>query len=130
MITRFREGGFEGMETTVYKNEPGTWMNVTRTLLSADAQAQFEVRYFEIAPGGYSTHERHRHEHCVMVLRGKGKVYLAGEWTSIGEGDYVHVATMTPHQFVNDSEEPLGFLCVVDKDRDRPEELGPLAKPQ
>ena len=129
MISRFREGGFEGFEPTVYKNEPGTWMSVTRTFLSENARAGFEVRYFEIAPGGYSTHERHEHEHCVVILRGRGRVYLNGEWSAVSQGDYVHVSTMTPHQFVNDSEELLGFLCVVDTERDKPESLGPLSPP-
>ena len=29
-----------------------------------------ELRYFEIAPGGHSTLERHDHLHSVMIIRG------------------------------------------------------------
>ena len=35
---------------------------------------KFHVRYFEVAPGGYSTLEKHVHEHVVIPLRGKGVV--------------------------------------------------------
>jgi ribulose-bisphosphate carboxylase large chain len=33
---------------------------------------RFHVRYFEIAPGGYSTLEKHEHEHVVIPIRGRG----------------------------------------------------------
>ena len=38
-----------------------------------------ELRYFEMAPGGYSTLERHEHMHAVMILRGHGHCLLGGE---------------------------------------------------
>ena len=33
----------------------------------------FHVRYFEVAPGGWTTLEHHQHEHVVVVLRGEGR---------------------------------------------------------
>jgi len=35
----------------------------------------------------------------------------------------VRVAPGDPHQFRNTGTEPLGFLCVVDAERDRPTPL-------
>lgn len=35
---------------------------------------QFHVRYFEVGPGGYSTLEKHVHEHVVIPIRGRGVV--------------------------------------------------------
>ena len=35
--------------------------------------------------------------------------------------DHVYVSPMTLHQFVNDSDAPFGFLCIVDAQRDRPQ---------
>jgi quercetin dioxygenase-like cupin family protein len=105
---------------TTYKDEPGTWVSVTRRVLNPDAEATFEARYFELAPEGYTSFEKHGHEHFVVVLRGSGRVRLGDEWTEIAEGDTVRVSSMMPHQFINPSQEPFGILCVVDRDRDRP----------
>jgi quercetin dioxygenase-like cupin family protein len=95
---------------------------VTRQLLAggpASASA-FELRYFELAPGGRTSHERHQHEHAVVVLRGEGEVLLGDAVHPLHPGDLVRVAAGDPHQFRNDGDEPFGFLCVVDAERDRP----------
>jgi quercetin dioxygenase-like cupin family protein len=88
--------------------------------LCEGGSTRFETRYFELGPGGYTTHEVHKHEHVVVVLRGHGRVLLDGEWSEIGPGDAVRVVSGTPHQFRNDRDEPFGILCIVDRDRDRP----------
>jgi quercetin dioxygenase-like cupin family protein len=105
--------------------DPGAgdrWAAVTRQLLAGgpESTSSYELRYFEIAPGGTSAHERHEHEHAVVVLRGEGEVLLGGEPHALGPGDLVRVAPGDPHQFRNRGEEPFGFLCVVDALRDRP----------
>ena len=58
-----------------------------------------ELRYFEIAPGGYSTLERHEHVHAVMILRGQGRCLVGGEVRSVAPLDLVSVPPMTWHQF-------------------------------
>ncbi|MBX3118421.1 MAG: cupin domain-containing protein [Fimbriimonadaceae bacterium] len=103
-----------------YKDEPGTWVGVTRRNLSEAADAQFEVRYFEIAPDGYTSFEKHEHEHCVIVLRGIGEVRLGDNWTQVTEQDVVRVSGGEPHQFRNRNREPFGILCIVNRERDRP----------
>lgn len=122
----FRSEGFQwpGVERQDYKNEPGTWQDVSRRVLFSTPNSQFETRYFEIAPGGYTSHEKHGHEHCVIVARGSGEVYLDGAWGTVSPGDVVHVPPHAPHQFRNRGTEPFGILCIVDKVRDRPILLG------
>jgi quercetin dioxygenase-like cupin family protein len=95
---------------------------VTRRLLAGgpESTSSFELRYFELAPGGQTSHERHQHEHAVVVLRGQGEVLLGNELHAIGPGDLVRVAPGDAHQFRNTGGEPFGFLCVVDSERDRP----------
>lgn len=95
-------------------------MSITKQVLSDDMQAAFQVRYYEMAPGGYSSFERHQHEHCVVVLRGKGRVRLGDETIDLLPNDLVRISGHQPHQFQNTGEEPFGILCVVDKERDRP----------
>ncbi len=107
MIQRNEGFSFPGLETQTYKDEPGTWMAVTRRTLAPGSATEFETRYFEIAPGGYTSYEQHAHEHVVVVLRGQGRVRLGGEWSEIGPGDTVHVGGMA-HQFDNPNAQPFG----------------------
>ena len=125
-----KASGFRWESVTLrdYK-APGTapFKDVTRqTLLGEGAGEQplnFLIRYFEIEPGGYSTLERHRHPHAVIVLRGRGRVTLGARTHDLAPHDCVYVAPGQPHQFQAGASEPLGFLCIVDRERDRPEVL-------
>jgi mannose-6-phosphate isomerase-like protein (cupin superfamily) len=45
---------------------------------------------------------------------------LENEITELGCHDVVYIAPETIHQFHADRNEPLGFICVVDRYRDRP----------
>ena len=128
MIQTAEGFAYPEVEKTTYKDEPGTWVAVSRRVLAGESDTKFETRYFEIAPGGYTSREHHHHEHVVVVLRGEGAVILNDERSSIGVGDVVHVAHDVPHQFFNPNQEPFGILCVVDRDRDRPVIL-PAAPP-
>ena len=74
---------------------------------------QGELRYFEMAPGGFSTLERHEHMHAVLILRGRGHCLVGGEVRPVETRDLVTVPPMTWHQFRATKGEPLGFLCMV-----------------
>ena len=119
-VLRSEQFSYPSVPLDVYKDEPGTWVSVTRRVLTASAKTSFETRFFEIAAGGYTSFERHEHEHVVVVTRGQGRVRLGDEWSEIGEGDFIHVPQNTPHQFTNESNQPFGIVCIVDRDRDRP----------
>ena len=128
-IIRSAATGWAGIEPSRYKEEaegPGCFLGATRhTLLGAagegpDAALDFELRYFELAPGGYSSLERHAHPHAVVVLKGNGTVRLGESVEPIGLFDIVYVAPHEVHRFAADSAQPLGFLCIVDRERDRP----------
>jgi ribulose-bisphosphate carboxylase large chain len=123
-VWRFRpDYSWQGVPAGAYKQEAGHWYGVRRTVLVGEAgeATAFQVRYFEIAPGGFSSLEEHTHEHAVVVLRGRGQVQLGDDVYDLGFGDTVYVAPREVHQFRNPSDaEPFGFLCVVDAERDRP----------
>ncbi|MGD8700211.1 MAG: cupin domain-containing protein [Gemmatimonadales bacterium] len=110
-----------GVLSVSYKDEGESWRAVTRhPLVGVPEGTPFHVRYFEVGPGGYTTHERHEHQHVVIALRGEGEVRLGGEWLPLRFGDVVFVASNDPHQFRALGDEPFGFLCIVDAERDRP----------
>ena len=121
-------GGFrwEGVPLQPYKPEGSHFRDVSRQLLfGEDAGGASELRYFEVAPGGYTTLERHQHVHQVVVVRGRGRALTGEGVVEVVPFDLVSVPPGTWHQFRADDAEALGFLCLVDRERDRPERPGP-----
>jgi len=123
-----RHGGdftWQGVPLEAYKATTASWEGVTRRELSGKrGESQcFHVRYFEIAPGGFSSLERHKHEHVVIPIRGHGTVQFGCFLYEVGMGDVVYIAPDDPHQFRVGEEqaEPFGFLCMVNAERDVPE---------
>ncbi|HUQ68512.1 MAG TPA: RuBisCO large subunit C-terminal-like domain-containing protein [Planctomycetaceae bacterium] len=115
---------WDGRSAVAYKQN-GTlpFKDVARTELIGrhGEQTAFDVRYFEIAPGGYSSLEKHAHTHVVIGLRGTGVLDSRGEQRTINPFDIGYVPPLAVHQLHNRGDEPFGFLCIVDHDRDRPQ---------
>jgi quercetin dioxygenase-like cupin family protein len=115
---------WQGVPVVDYKEAAEHHCGVRRSVLIGDSgeKTSFHIRYFEIAPGGFSSLERHQHEHVIVVLRGQGEVRLGDVVHAVAFGDTVYVAPNEVHQLRNGSpSEPFGFLCMVDAVRDRPE---------
>ena len=113
---------WEGVAELPYKEDDrALFKSITRQVLFADPQLHGELRYFEMVPGGFSTLERHQHMHAVMILRGRGHCLVGEEVRAVETRDLVTVPAMTWHQFRATSGEPLGFLCMVNATRDKPE---------
>ncbi|WP_295389733.1 cupin domain-containing protein [uncultured Thiodictyon sp.] len=93
---------------------------ISRQVLIGDDTLACELRYFEIAAGGHSTLERHDHAHGVLVLAGSGACLVGGEIHPLGTHDLVRIPPWTWHQFRADAGSLLGFLCMVNRSRDRP----------
>ncbi|MFN7941336.1 MAG: cupin domain-containing protein [Thermoanaerobaculia bacterium] len=121
-----RAEGFRWPEVPLraYADGGPLYRDVTRQeILGRGAGEQalaFETRYFEVAPGGFSSFERHDHPHAVVVVRGRGEVRLGAESFALAPFDAVYVAPGEAHQFRAAGDEPFGFLCMVDRERDRP----------
>lgn len=95
--------------------------DISRQTLFSRPDLAGEMRYFEVQPGGYSTLERHQHVHAVLVLRGSGSALVGDEILTLAEHDLVTVPPMIWHQFRAAANAPLGFLCMVDAIRDKPQ---------
>ncbi len=86
-------------------------------------QVNFHVRYFELAPGGFTSLERHRHSHVVIAVRGRGRVRVGETSYSIAPFDTVYIGPQTPHQLRAIGRAKFGFFCVVNAERDKPTPL-------
>ena len=113
---------WEGVERRPYKeDERALFKAVTRQVLFSDPELHGELRYFEVAPGGFSTLERHAHMHAVLILRGSGRCLVGQEVRLLKTHDLVTVPPWTWHQFRAGIDASLGFLCMVDAQRDKPQ---------
>jgi quercetin dioxygenase-like cupin family protein len=120
------ERRWEHVEVMQYKQEGSApFKDITRQVLFDDPDLAAQVRYFEMQPGGYSTLERHQHMHAVMILRGQGRCLVGHKVLEVAGHDLVHIPALTWHQFRATGDQPLGFLCVVNAERDRPQLPGP-----
>lgn len=107
-----------------YKDDRSCYKGVHRYALLGEQkdeqQLNFQTRYFEVEEGGYTSFEYHRHPHSVVIIRGSGTVILGDSLHDLGLHDVVFISPDTLHQFHADKGNPLGFICVVDRYRDRP----------
>ena len=121
-VPRGGDYAWEHVDELRYKQDGvAPFRDVTRRTLFRRDDMRSELRYFEVAPGGYSTLERHEHAHAVMILRGEGDVLVGEDVFAVKAFDLVTVPPLTWHQFRAARSSPLGFLCMVDAERDRPQ---------
>lgn len=132
-LRSFQDGfAWQDVACLPYKEDDAApFKAISRQVLFAEPQLGCELRYFEMAPGGYSTLERHEHIHAVMILRGHGQCLLGDHVRLVKPFDLVTIPSWCWHQFRAGDDEPLGFLCMVNSSRDRPQlptadELGRL----
>lgn len=113
---------WQGVAVAEYKREhEAPFRDVTRQVLFDDPQLSCQLRYFEVAPGGHTTLERHEHVHAVVIAHGRGRCLIGDRVYELALHDLVHVPALTWHQFQADKNVALGFLCMVNAVRDRPQ---------
>ncbi len=110
-----KDGNFEWEGVPTEKYEKGGAVGGTKCVLigDRDSAVNFGLRYYEVAPGGQSSFDRHDHDHGVYILRGKARVLMGWEVVEVGVDDVLYIPPNEQHQFENIGDEPLGFLCAV-----------------
>ena len=119
---------WSGVEPATYADENSAtgrhWRGTTRHIIKGREEGgAFDVRYFEVESGGYTSLERHAHIHSVICVRGQGYAVVGNDVHPLKAFDHIYVPAHTGHQFVNEGSDPFGFVCVVDSERDRPQAL-------
>ena len=118
----FADYRWDGVAHLPYKEDATTpFKAVTRQVLFHEPDMGCELRYFEVAAGGYSTLERHEHAHAVLILRGRGDCMVGTDIRPVATNDLVSIGPWAWHQFRATAGEPLGFLCMVNALRDKPQ---------
>lgn len=122
-IYNFHNYRWDGCKPGVYKRDDAIpFKGISRWELigSLNSKTDFDLRYFEISPGGYSSLEKHVHEHVIIGLRGRGILLKSEEEIPVNVNDIAYIGSNDCHQIRNDGEEPFGFFCLVDRRRDKP----------
>jgi quercetin dioxygenase-like cupin family protein len=85
-----------------------------RWLITKNIGAQnFAMRLFEMETGGYSPFHDHPWEHEVFILEGEGLVIGEGGGIKFRAGDVIFIPANEKHQFKNNGEKTVKFLCLV-----------------
>ncbi|MEV4170657.1 XRE family transcriptional regulator [Nonomuraea sp. NPDC049709] len=76
---------------------------------------RLEVLEGRLEPGGSSAAEpwAHPSEECVLVLRGRLVVEVAGAEHLLEEGDSCYFDSSLPHRYLNPGAEPVDFLIAA-----------------
>lgn len=121
LIQHVAEYQWENVSVIPYKDGGTHYKDITRQILSEGlADVPCQLRYFEMAPDGYSTLEHHQHAHLVIIFRGEGEALLGDKVYTVREKDVITIPAHTWHQFRATQGVPFGFLCLVNVERDRP----------
>ncbi len=101
---RFRDNfRWKGVRVREYKSEGLDWHKIARqTLIGTGGEStKFHLRYFEIAPDGYSSFEKHKHEHVVIGVRGKGKARINRRNIDLNFMDVLYIKPDETHRLYN-----------------------------
>jgi len=123
-VLRFAGFRWQGRQRQAYKaQDEADFSGVSRQELVGrfGERTAFDLRYFEIEPGGWTSREKHVHEHVIIGIRGRGLLCKQQRQIPLGVNDVAYVAPLEVHQLRNPGTEPFGFYCIVDHKRDRPQ---------
>lgn len=120
----FREGfEWQGREVQPYKiggSLPFKGSRRIELIGQHGERTAFDLRYFEISPGGHTSLERHLHTHVIIGARGHGSLVGGDRELDVHPMDVAYIPPLQAHQLTNPGDEPFGFFCIVDHERDRP----------
>ncbi len=77
---------------------------------------KFHMRIFVVEPGGKTSYDQHVYEHEVYILRGRGRLVTIKDGerreVKVKPGDAILIESNEIHQFFNEGDEPLEFICI------------------
>jgi quercetin dioxygenase-like cupin family protein len=78
----------------------------------------YVMRVFELGSEGYTPKHSHPWPHINYILKGKGILHLDGADHEIEAGSFAYVPKDIVHQFKNQGDETLSFICIVPEEGD------------
>ena len=78
-----------------------------------DGAPNFTMRRFIVEPSGFTFYHTHDFEHEVYILAGEGIVRTKDAELKIKKDMAILVIPNEIHQFINNGNEDLVFLCII-----------------
>ncbi len=87
-----------------------------KQLTAATGAEKLGASLFRVPPGkcAFPQHYHYANEEGVYILEGSGVMRLGDQRVKVGQGDYIAmpVGPQHAHQLINDSDQPLTYLCI------------------
>ena len=94
--------------------EDGAQEVAVRWVINKEDGAQnFFMRVFDVQPGGHTPYHRHAWEHEVFILEGHAAVVTENGTKSAPAGNVVFVLPEEYHQFRNETDRLMKFICLI-----------------
>jgi quercetin dioxygenase-like cupin family protein len=103
---------YQNVEAT-NANEGASKLKVRWLITKEMGAPNFAMRLFEMEPKGHSPLHSHPWEHEAFILEGEGLVVSEQGEKQFKAGDVVFILPNEKHQFKNNGEKTLKFLCLV-----------------
>ena len=72
------------------------------------------VTWVEVPPGAEQrAHSHAESEQVYVIVRGRGRMSVAGDVEEVGEGDLIFIPPATQHGIVNDGSETLLYVAAA-----------------
>lgn len=105
---------FHYKEVKAVDAEEGASKLKVRWLITKEMGAEnFAMRLFQMEPRGHSPFHSHPWEHEVFILEGEGIVVGEGHERKFRAGNVIFIPPNEKHQFKNNGEKTVRFLCLV-----------------
>ena len=102
------------VENKVVEMEGASQVRMRLLISERDDAPNFNMRVFELAPGGHTPFHSHDFEHEIFVLEGEGELFDGENNHPLGPGSVSLVAPNEEHNFRNTSDSGIfRFLCIV-----------------
>jgi len=118
---------FKEVELEEVNMEGAVGANIRWLISQKDGAPNFAMRMFEIAINGNTPYHTHNYEHEVFVLSGQGKTVTAEGEKVMNTWDVIFIPPNIDHQFVNTSDIPLVFLCLIPNEVKKVSSKNPFA---
>jgi (S)-ureidoglycine aminohydrolase len=108
----------ESAATDIVPPPPGEY-TYRELLPTSNPSYDFGMNVLTAQPGGsIGMVEIHHQEHGLLMLRGRGIYYLAGNFHQVEKGDFIYMAPYCPQSFYGVGDEPATYLLYKDINRD------------
>ena len=97
----------------------GSTKTTIQVLINPETAPNFIMRRFEIGPGGNIGVHGHWNEHEIYVTEGEmDLIDKDGIKTHVVKDQFIYMPGDEPHGYVNDTDKPVVFLCVIPKKKE------------